>query len=61
MERFLTTLDSPFFLKLMLQIKFAVAAKLYMCSLHDPKMYLQTKFGIPMSKNIGFMLVARFF
>ena len=61
MERYLTTLDSPFFLKLMLEIKFAVAAKLYMCSLHDPNMCPQTQFGIPMSNNKGFMLVTRYF
>ena len=51
----------PIFLKLMPEIKVRVAAKLYMYSLCDPKMCPQTKFGIPKSNNIGFMLVTRFF
>ena len=63
MERYLTTLDSTFFLKLMPEIKVTVAAKLYyyMYTLSDPMMCSQTKLEIPISNNIGFMLVTRFF
>ena len=62
MERYLTKLDSYFFIKLMPEIKVTVAAKLNICTaLRDPKMFPQTKFGIPMSNNVGFMLVTRFF
>ena len=60
MERHLTTLDSTF-KKMMPEIKVTVAARLYMYSLRDRKMCSQTKFGIPMSNNIRFMLVKQFF
>ena len=40
MERYLTTLDSPFFLKLMPEIKVTVATKLYMTPrcVHKPNL-----------------------
>ena len=58
MERHLTTLDNSFFKKkLMPEIKVAVAANMYMCSLRDTKMCSQTKYGILVSNNIGFMLM----
>ena len=59
MGRYITP-DIPFFLNLRPEIKVTVAAKLY-TSLRDPKMCPQTKFEIPMSNNIGSMLVTRFF
>ena len=49
----------PVLFKLLPDIKVKKAAKLYMYSLRDPKVCPQTKFGIPMSNHIGFMLVTR--
>ena len=64
MERYLTTLDSPFydifFLKLKPESKVTVTLNDIRHSL-TPRMCPQTKFGIPISYNIGFMLVTRFF
>ena len=61
---YLTTLGSPIFydifLKLRPEIKTTVIPKLNL-TLCDPKMCPQTKFWIPMSNNIGFMLVTQFF
>ena len=64
MERYLTTLDSPylryFFLKLRPESKVTVTLKEIRHSV-TPKMCPQTKFEIPISNNIGFMLVTRYF
>ena len=60
----LTTLDNSFFYNIILKfwskIKVMVTPKWH-TTLCDPKMRLQTKFGFPMSNNIEFMLVTRFF
>ena len=48
------------FLILRPEIKVTVTDKQY-TALCDTKMCPQTKFGIPMSNIIGFMLVTRFF
>ena len=49
-----------FFLKLRTESKVTVTLNDIRHSL-TPKMCPQTKFGIPVSNNIGFMLVTRFF
>ena len=64
MERYLTTMDSPFvrffFRKLRPESKVTMTLNDFRHSL-TPKMCPQTKFGIPISNDIGFMLVTRFF
>ena len=63
MERYLTTLDSPFlryfFLKLRPESKVTVTLNDIRHSV-TPKTCTQTKVGIPISNNLGFMLVHDF-
>ena len=61
-DRYLTTLDSTFlryfFLKQARKQGYSDPEMVY--DTLSPKMCPQTKFGIPMSNNVGFMLVTRY-